>query len=1080
MSLTLQKESPSDSDLFRGESHEKVASRMADIIRTSDTNILGLEGELGSGKSTIINFLKDKLSGEFTFIDFDAERYHYGNTKKALVEIIHQGISKKNGVNKESLNKFKDQALGNIVEYDKKINSRISWWTVLFILFSLLSVQMIRYILVDLNSYLTKKDSVSEWVFFVELVGLISPGLLLFLLAACRKWGKFSDGRDIATVGDLFKRNSVDRISETWLINREIGTIELMEALSGFTSRGTLPNDARFILIIDNLDRISAEKVKELWSDMELIAGTTHEQFRIIVPYSARQVASSLSVEGHSGREFIAKRIPVTFSVPPLITAGWQDAFRKMWQETVHDSDPSSCLEAIQLLERWRPVEYPRITPRLLKKFVNDIHILDLTVPTGEPIRHVLIAVYILVVRYSDHDIRSLLRAHQEEENTAPPPDDFSEKLRATYAQLSRIFSNDTLRWSEFLMSVHYQSAPELARSELIDTPLMDAIKNQDHVALESIVSLWGFSHAWQRCIGRMSISDWLETAVKLSAEALQNVQPQINMAFNILNTNYALNGREPFRRALSEALLELKRLSYVEQEPFMERQCDFLVEEINRLQNNPENDESYVINLLQEADLYSAIYEKNLFESIPSELSGYFYVQFLLEHQGSYPHLDIASLKLNEREQEVMLRTVLEATDGDIFHLGVSRFFGLYSKVVESIIDNKENNLPEPVTKAMNDLRQHIVIAEIDAFRKTIFSQEWYNTNHIPHYAYQGSIKTAHPEEFAAQMVAHMVATSTFNNIELHAKDYIDSEVYTAHLASYFCYMKSFDTVMHALADDNVAPYVAGAIGHIFRNEKIQWMPTLAYIKEYYPLLKMHVPDINYLAPLSVREEGLLKHLNVDVLEDISDKFLDDLFVVDVLQKTRDKLYLLSQTCFEDETNLYTAFNVIGENKDKILKNMAATGNRVHMKTGTHFFADWYRNTDASELGKGENIRFLWSLLVEEQRKDILAQLHDVLLEIQIRPDNRIKIIHDFYDVIEFKEPDGKGSRRSIAALFSLAMQDDVLRKWLDAQVFLFGNWPTEESQMACQSILENQDSFPKICASSRFIKNRVGDGVL
>lgn len=92
----------------------------------------------------------------------------------------------------------------------------------------------------------------------------------------------------------------------------------------GFNDKEMLPfpTDAKFILIIDNLDRINADKVKELWSDMELITGTTHQQFRIIVPYSARHVAKSLLLEGHTGREFISKRIPVTFTVPPLITAG--------------------------------------------------------------------------------------------------------------------------------------------------------------------------------------------------------------------------------------------------------------------------------------------------------------------------------------------------------------------------------------------------------------------------------------------------------------------------------------------------------------------------------------------------------------------------------------------------------------------------------------------------------------------------------------------------------------------------------------------------------------------------------------
>lgn len=187
MSLILQKESPSDNDLFKGKSHEKVADRMADIIEKSDDNIIGLEGELGSGKSTIIHLLKAKLGSDYTFIDFDAERYHHGNTKKALIEIIHKGISQRKDIDRTKLDSFKNQALGNIVEYDKKVSSRLSWWTVLFILLSLLSVQMVRYLLNDINTILTTTKGVSNWIFFIETLGMVSPGLLLLCLFS---WGK--------------------------------------------------------------------------------------------------------------------------------------------------------------------------------------------------------------------------------------------------------------------------------------------------------------------------------------------------------------------------------------------------------------------------------------------------------------------------------------------------------------------------------------------------------------------------------------------------------------------------------------------------------------------------------------------------------------------------------------------------------------------------------------------------------------------------------------------------------------------------------------------------------------------------
>jgi len=735
MPLTLQKEHPADSDLFRGKSHKKVALKMTRVIKTSEINILGLEGELGSGKSTIIKLLKKYLSKGYTFIEFDAERYHHGNTKKALIEVIHKGIRAREGVDKDSLETLKNKALGNHVEYDKKVSSRLSWWTVSFILFSLLAVQMVRYLFIDLNRYLVSGKVTSWWVVALEVSALLSPGFILgglwFKTSAKNK----SPGKpgNITTVGDLFKQNSVDRISETWLVSREIGTIELTNALSGFTESPTVPPEAQFILIIDNLDRISAEKVKELWSDMELIAGTTHKQFRIIVPYSARHVAKSLLVEGHSGREFIAKRIPVTFTVPPLITAGWQDAFREMWKQTVCENDDTSCTEAIQLLERWRPSEYPRITPRLLKKLVNDIHILDMTVPAGEPLRHVLLALYILVVRYSDEMVTSLLRIPERDENSLPISHD-EDKMYATHAQLSRIFNHDTQRWSEFLMSIHFQASSKLARTELFDSPLTDAVQNHDAAIIEKLAGLYGFSHAWQRCAGRFDMYDWLETSAKLADDILVKVSSEIKSAVERLNASYALSERENFRESFSRSLIFLKQKGYISTEGFMIRQKSYVAEEMNQLQKQPDNGDVYVRDLLKEADLYSQIFKENLLKLIDNDLSGELYSKFLLDEKDNLPNLSISTLSLSEAEQEKMLRRVLKTETHEIFNPDVIRFFGLSSKPVENIIDNENLDLPENIVTKLGLFRNSSDSVSINDLRYVIFNPEWYDGLITPH----------------------------------------------------------------------------------------------------------------------------------------------------------------------------------------------------------------------------------------------------------------------------------------------------------------------------------------------------------
>jgi len=1142
VALKLQQEMPADSDLFKGGSHQNVADRMAEVIKEQEINILGLEGELGSGKSTIIHFLKKSLSPEYTFIDFDAEIYHYGNTKKALIEVIHDGLSESKDANKGNLEKLKNTALGNIVKYDKKVSSRLSWWTVSFILLCLLSVQMVRYLILDINANVKAPGTISGLVIYLELAAALSPGLLLLWLlispkinlkswwaagfillcllfvqaasyfildisASTKNTGAISgwviilelvtalssalvlvgilvrkklnkkpqdDPEDFTTVGDLFKQNSTDSITEKWLISREIGTIELTKALAGFTSNSSVSADAKFILIIDNLDRINAEKVKELWSDMELIAGTTHRQFRIIVPYSARHVAQSLLLDGYTGREFISKRIPVTFSVPPLITAGWQDTFREMWKETVNERTDFSCAETMQILERWRTAEYPRMTPRLLKKLVNDVHILLMTVPAEAPEEYVLIALYVVFVRYNDEDVMALLRT-VEGDAIDVPPSEYQDKLQATKAQLNRLFMNDTNRWSEYLMSIHFQASVELARTELFDLPLTDAVNKKDAVALEKLTGMYGFSHAWQRCAGRFTMYDWMETVTKLSDDTLIRIKEELTGAVARLNALYAISERANFRQSFTQSLKLLKEKGHLGTEDFMVRQKNHVVIELNKLQKMPENDEVYIRELLKEADLYSAIFKENLLDLIDSDVSGKLYSMYLLNEKDNLPNLHISTLSLTEAEQEKMLRHILETELHGIFDPDVIRFFELSSKAVEQIVKNENQNLPENIVSKLGLLRNSGSNEDIDDLRYVIFNPEWYDSQITPSLKKQTVISENYPEEYAAHLVAHLVVTKNYSEIESYAEDFEHNESYIKYLSYYFRYINNFSIVLDALKDAQSSAYVKEAIKILFNEDHLGYINTADYVNTYYPMLKSELSDIDYMRPIVNREPGLLRTINEKNVAKISEEFLEDMFSRKEFKKFKERLHVISQDVISSKEQLYNSFKAIESNRSLILRRMASAGKYVHMTAGISLFADWYRNLDVTQLKTHNNVRLIWSCLIEEQRSEILKELHDVLMEVHTLKEKRVKVIQDFHDVINFAEPEGKASRRAIAALFGLASGDEKLRSWLNAQQFTFSAWPKAEADTVSQVINENQENFPDIIRHSPFIRNRL-----
>lgn len=1080
MDLILQTANPSDSDIFEGKSHQAVAIKMAEIIRNTNINIIGLEGELGTGKSTIIKFLTDELEDEFTFITFDAERYHYGSTKKSLIEIIFKGMAEVPGVKKKILGSYKDKALGNVVEYEKKVNSRVSWWTISFILSTLLSVQTVRYFFVEINQYLhttTPLKILDYLVITLEALGLLSPVLVLLILAGVRgyrrKKGTLTEA--FISIGDLFKKNSTDTISEKWMVNREVGTIELTEALEGFTKKETITGDCRFFLIIDNLDRISGDKVKELWSDMELIAGVTHEQFRVIVPYSARQVAKSLAVEGHSGQEFIAKRIPVSFSVPPLISAGWQSAFSSLWKETVSTVEDISCHETAQLLELWKPAEYPQITPRLMKKLVNDIHILALTVPKEEPYRHILIALYILVVRYGGISIRDLLRAPTEIDgvNTEilsqnPVLDD---KLRSTNTQLAKVFNSDTDRWSEYLMSVHYQTDIALSRSELMDKPLIEAINTLDNNNLIKLIQLWGFQTAWERCTNKFNMNNWFIAVSNLPESILKSVIMELKQGVLMMDAKYALYSREKYSSQFSLSIHKLLIEGHISRSRFMERQWCFIISDLKNAQRSEHLDEVETVKLIEEANIYSRIFEKNALDLINCSLNGNFYVRFLMRNSSKYESLCLNTLNLDNDGIDEMLICLLNSEENsDIFAPEVMRHIKLCDESLSQVIDNKSENLPAPVLESLEKLRQRIKIDNILTYRRIIFNSEWYTKNLISYYTNQYNINEHYPVEQAAQSLAHMVAINTYTNLANFTK-YLENNEFSTLLSNYFIYFKSFNIVMSSLERKDVAPIVIDAIKIIFNNKKIGIMDTIYFGEKYYSLLKEYAPELDLLQTIADRQHHLIKNLNTSKLMGLPSFFVQDIIESNLLQDTYHKFIELIEEILSTTEKLHEFFVRTEENIYLILKKIKE--DNIHLNLAdTSVFSEWYRQTEIELVQKSKNVYIVWEALNENRKKEVIKDLEDIIYERDTAIERRTALICDFSNEINFIEPQHTNERRAIAALFQASKNDINLRAWLDKQIFDFDKWDQEDFNTVSCYVIEHQDAFPRLCKTSELMK--------
>lgn len=523
--LNFQNESPSDVDAFKGESHNRVAQAMHDYVKNkSNHRVLGLDGEFGSGKSSILQMLEKKIAKEGSKTKlwvFDCEQNYQGSIKSNFIEVLTEKVTallKELGRGKEvpDVETNRDIALGRHYSYTKDTRSHISIWAILLIASGVLTPTFIRDYLIRLHS----NTPLDPRFHFLYLVACAAPGLILFFAYLASRKEKNPKKRWNLT--SLLKGSSDDRITETVEVSKEVSPLDLKRALGNHLHA---VNDHHIIIVIDNLDRLPRDVLRSVWSDLEIFTSVPVKNLSVIVPFCSTKVSKYLngdSEQTYDSKDFIAKKFPVVFRTPPIITSGWKDAFRRLWTESFGPSDFSEADACSVILQRHSPMAGGLVTPRLQKRFINDIAT-TLLVTADKP-NVVCIAAYLAICKYNGVAIESMLKDPDtpkteqeivnavEVENAADQA--VSLNISKTKRTLKALLGDDMKTgWPIQILQIHFQTSSDIAIAELIDQPLEDAIESQDGKRLATLIPYFGFKDSFIRQLeGTTSASSLLKT----------------------------------------------------------------------------------------------------------------------------------------------------------------------------------------------------------------------------------------------------------------------------------------------------------------------------------------------------------------------------------------------------------------------------------------------------------------------------------------------------------------------------------------------------------------------------------------
>ncbi len=333
---------PCGEDKFDGKSQERLARAVAKHIKKNDSEkvescvlpkIIGVDGTWGSGKSNVIRLLENELDSDYHFFCYDAWGNQEDLQRRSILELLTSNL-----INNEILEgdaKIRVRGgttkLGPWTEKLKYLLARksekhvekypkISYGTLAAILVTILTPVF------TLTGILLKPDLLTIWGVITPILVAAFPllvALIVWLIAAIID----ENYRNISFLLAVYQDKIESSVSYETLSVDEPTVYEFKQWMTDISDHLKSENKQRLIIVFDNMDRLPAEKVKQLWSSIHtFFSEDGFEHIWAIIPFDEQHLSCAFGSDSDSEtkkltRYFINKTFPIVFRVsPPVIT----------------------------------------------------------------------------------------------------------------------------------------------------------------------------------------------------------------------------------------------------------------------------------------------------------------------------------------------------------------------------------------------------------------------------------------------------------------------------------------------------------------------------------------------------------------------------------------------------------------------------------------------------------------------------------------------------------------------------------------------------------------------------------------
>lgn len=1047
-------EQPSNEDLFTGNGHLSSALAIKRTIEQQiEINIIGLEGELGAGKSSIIKMLESELDERYKFIYFDISTYYHGSLKSEFIKFFSKELlnSFDSNVNKEAIDAATNRALGKTFVYKKETQSNINWFVFIFALSIIFSVRYFNDAINILANTLTSlfssdpyNPSINATVTF--LLGM-SP-LLTLCFNYFNNRNRVKNGAPPSLIGDLLKRNGSDTITETLLINKEVGGYELKEAFEEMLKE--IPNDNTVVLVLDNIDRIEKDKLGEIWSDIDIFSSAGSENFKIILPFSEKHVSQALnSDDPNEGKEYISKKLPVVFKAPPVVTANWRELFNSIWNDSIENFNGLE--QSKNLISTW--IKYGnQITPRFIKRHINDIA--SILSSNASISNAAICSAYVLACKNNGVDISTLLSDVTRVDNRENLPwKDHVKQIVNTHRILDSISGRDN--WTTEIACVHYQTTADIARSELLDEPIRSGFSKNSPSEVIALSNVYGYDIVLDKItndIGYIECIKFCAIAVDESESNNDWVKKWIPK-FNLMS-----DSTTPFVQFDESFIRSIIKLQENNISPTLENikiHKDRIEQQKTQLTKN-DFSELYLCFLA----LKKTVDIPNVVQSPTSES-----LLILWEDREDFVDWDINHLNIKESTAidciEQLISKSKENLDFSFMRWSI-RFIRLDRDKVYTYIDNSE--------RILIPVRDNLTNA--DSLMCLPFTHDWYSNDFltllIDSYSSFISVdkKTMNAEEqeelnsvWMAVIMARIATSekydSTFtiseessqNNYSVESlieklSTKVTSKKYEQYLSELLIFSPRMSTLYKSITSV-VGKYYEASVRELITSFKFNALEIKQIIHEHYESYRRLLTDIEASRFISELYRWNVHYKQVDI------SLWTTNFISDALTHSNNQWGKIFESNFISKSNNIDYWLDVFENKHPYLEEYISwlSDNKKQIANQDKIVAAMkalFENTSTSNKYKSTQSEFITQViaLLDAKHKNALKRyFSNRVMLVNTNQEEKIAIIATYGDIFSLSVTNDSGVHESYILLIESTTDENVLQ-WLSKQDYKINQW--------------------------------------